>query len=83
MADASSGSGSSSGEQQEPAEAFTAPGVAVNSASGEAGLDLNGLPTDRAKAAAIEWLEGKGLGHRQVGCGAAFLHSPRLVAVGY
>ena len=53
-------------QQQPPAEAFTAPGVAVNSASVESGLDLNGLPTAAAKAAAIEWLESKGLGHRQV-----------------
>ncbi|EFN59055.1 hypothetical protein CHLNCDRAFT_55974 [Chlorella variabilis] len=53
-------------QRQPPAEAFTAPGVAVNSASVESGLDLNGLPTAAAKAAAIEWLESKGLGHRQV-----------------
>ena len=48
------------------AEAFTAPGVAVNSASSSSGLDLNGLPTVEAKAAAIAWLEEKGIGHRQV-----------------
>lgn len=54
-----------------PAEAFTAPGVAVNSASSSSGLDLNGLPTDQAKAAAIAWLEQQGIGHKQVRRGRA------------
>ncbi len=58
---------SSSGSGDAPAEAFTAPGVAVNSASSSSGLDLNGLPTDQAKAAAIAWLEQQGIGHKQVG----------------
>ena len=47
------------------AEAFTAAGVAVNSASSSGGLDLNGLPTKEAKAAAIDWLEAGGLGERK------------------
>lgn len=56
----------SSGNGAAPAEAFTAAGVAVNSASSSSGLDLNGLPTPEAKAAAIAWLEAQGIGHRQV-----------------
>ncbi|KAL4430746.1 hypothetical protein ABPG75_006002 [Micractinium tetrahymenae] len=56
----------SSGNGAAPAEAFTSPGVAVNSASSSSGLDLNGLPTPEAKAAAIAWLEAQGIGHRQV-----------------
>ena len=63
-ADAAAAASSSGSEPL--AEAFTAPGVAVNSASSSSGLDLNGLPTEEAKAAAIAWLEGSGLGHRQV-----------------
>jgi leucyl-tRNA synthetase len=49
-----------------PDEAFTAPGVAVNSTSEASGLRLDGLPTAEAKAAAIAWLEERGLGSRQV-----------------
>ena len=60
----SSGSG---GNGAAPAEAFTAPGVAVNSSCSTSGLQLDGLATPEAKAAAIAWLEQKGLGHRQVG----------------
>lgn len=57
----------SSGNGAAPVEAFTSPGVAVNSASSSSGLSLDGLPTPEAKAAAIAWLEEQGIGHRQVG----------------
>ena len=45
---------------------FTGAGVAVNSASEAAGLDLDGLPTAAAKARVIEWLAAGGLGRQQV-----------------
>ena len=63
---ASSSNGASSGSGA-AAEAYTSPGVAVNSACSSSGLSLDGLPTDQAKAAAIDWLEQQGIGHRQVG----------------
>jgi hypothetical protein len=56
----------SSGSDSAPPVAFTAAGVAVNSGSSSSGLDLNGLATDAAKAAAIEWLEERGIGQRKV-----------------
>ncbi len=43
---------------------FTEDGTAVNSANSE--ISLNGLPTERAKAAIVEWLEKKGRGKRTV-----------------
>ena len=75
-----SSSGSSSGNGASPSEAssrnsssielpFTATGVAVNSASSSS-LDINGRPTEEAKAAVIDWLQREGLGHRQVRCPA-------------
>ncbi|MDB6136405.1 MAG: leucyl-tRNA synthetase [Verrucomicrobiales bacterium] len=41
-------------------QGYTNPGTAVNSGF------LNGLPTSEAKAAIIDWLEGKGVGRRRV-----------------
>lgn len=63
-----SGSNGSGGEAAAAAAAvaFTSPGVAVNSSSSSSGLELDGLPTAEAKAAAIDWLEAQGIGHRQV-----------------
>ena len=46
------------------AGAYTGDGVAVDSANDE--IDLNGLAKDQAKAAMIEWLVAKGLGHATV-----------------
>ena len=46
------------------AGAYTGDGVAVDSANDE--IDLNGLAKDEAKAAMIEWLVAKGLGHGTV-----------------
>lgn len=44
--------------------AFAGKGIAVNSANKE--VSLNGLDTDSAKKAIIDWLEGQGLGSRCV-----------------
>jgi len=54
------------------AGAYTGDGVAVDSANDE--IDLNGLAKDEAKAAMIEWLVAKGLGH-----GTVALQSPALL----
>jgi leucyl-tRNA synthetase len=45
-------------------EAFVGEGPAINSANAE--LSLDGLGVADAKAAAIDWLEATGLGHRKV-----------------
>src|SRR5699024_6326026 len=41
--------------------AYSGDGVAVNSANSE-GLDIDGMPVDRAKETVTEWLEGRGAG---------------------
>ena len=46
-------------------EAYTAPGVAENSANDE-GLDINGLKLEDAKNRVISWLEEKGLGRGKI-----------------
>ena len=60
-ADADASSSSEGGDDGLP---YTSLGVAVNSSSG-AGLALDGLDTQAAKAATIDWLEAQGLGSRQ------------------
>jgi len=45
---------------------FTETGVASNSSSASSGLDINGLATGEAKSKVIAWLEGKGVGKKQV-----------------
>ncbi|MBC2682497.1 leucine--tRNA ligase [Corynebacterium sp. 4HC-13] len=46
-------------------KAFTDGGVAVNSAN-SAGLDINGMGLEEAKARTIEWLEAKGAGQGKI-----------------
>ncbi len=50
--------------------AYDTPGFAAHSAGpgeeGEEGLDINGLSTDEAKRAVVEWLEKTGRGRRKV-----------------
>ena len=46
--------------------ASAGPGHAINSSNPAADLELNQLGTDAAKAAAIDWLERRGVGRRRV-----------------
>ncbi len=46
-------------------EAFTGSGTSINSANAE-GLDINGLPKDKAIETVITWLEDRGLGNAKV-----------------
>ncbi|MBW8173629.1 leucine--tRNA ligase [Ornithinimicrobium sp. Arc0846-15] len=45
-------------------EAYTGPGVAINSANDE--ISLNGMARDGAKEAMVEWLAGKGAGEATI-----------------
>lgn len=45
-------------------QAYTGPGVAINSANDE--ISLNGMARDEAKDAMVEWLAGKGVGEATI-----------------
>jgi len=47
-------------------EAWSGDGVSINSANAETNIDINGLPTEQAKAKITTWLEEKGIGKAKV-----------------
>ena len=46
--------------------AYTGQGVLINSLYSDNGIDWNGLPNEQAAKKAIDWLENRGYGKRQV-----------------
>lgn len=54
------------GESWQGTEAYTGQGLVTNSCFEESGIDLNGLPSDKAATNVVNWLQKEGRGKRQV-----------------
>ncbi|KAI5076954.1 hypothetical protein GOP47_0009019 [Adiantum capillus-veneris] len=54
------------GESCKENEAYTGQGLVKNSCFEESGIDLNGLPSDKAASKVVRWLQKKGCGKQKI-----------------